>query len=91
MMLLLKSAVSSADTNSSRNSHSISFWFYPGRGLFLGQEVLVSRNRWEQCEHWTVLLVQTGEALALGWESLSWSSEFLLPSGSLCWCLGALG
>lgn len=25
------------------------------------------------------------------WGGLSWSSEFLLPSGSLCCCLGALG
>lgn len=37
-----------------------------------------------------VFLIQMEEAPALGWEGLSWSSVFLLPSGSLCWCLGAL-
>lgn len=52
--LLIKlhpSAVFTAGTNSSVNFHSISHSGFTQAGaVFPGQEVLVSRSRWEQCE-----------------------------------------
>lgn len=52
--LLIKlhpSAVFTAGTNSSMNFHSISHSGFTQAGaVFPGQEVLVSRSRWEQCK-----------------------------------------
>lgn len=43
--------------------------FTQAGALFLGQEVLVSRSRWEQCEPWTVFLVRLGRHLP--WDGMA--------------------
>lgn len=92
--LLLKSAVSSADTNSSRNSHTISFWFYPV-GIYTGRGC-VSRagGAGEQEQMGAVWALDSvpgsdwgGICPGMGWPQM----ELWIPSGSLYWCLGALG